>query len=479
MLGTQFGDDGVQLRWLAPTDQFIELGVEVGRGRSFPGSDTSRNGAGMPALDRAHTGGDIGDSHSWRAGLSLLQRQGQRPGADAARRQRLCRRQPVQRPHAASGSLDAVWKWAPDGNATRTNFKLQGEYLRSTRSGSLVYDTAGANLRRRLRAASSRAGTCRAIYQFMPRWRVGLRTEQLDAGTADYGANADAVRRQRLPAAQEHADGRLQRQRVLARAPAAARATRRAMGFTDNQLFAAIPDEPGRARRAQLLNVSGAHFDDIRMITHCSRPCWSRRSACSPLPAHAALRVLGLRARVGRAGAGARRPAGRRVGGHHRAAGPAPDPGQAEPDRPRAQRRPGGVHRRRARDRLAAGAAAAIGQRQGAARAAGQLRGRRLRAQARSARRSSTARRATCTPPATRTSRPTRATSRWWPRRWRRACSSSMPATPAHYAERAARLPAALAAGDGALDRAGRAAEGHAAWCRSTRPSSTCTTGSA
>ena len=48
---------------------------------------------------------------------------------------------------------------------------------------------------------------------------------------------------------------------------------------------------------------------------------------------------------------------------HHRAAGPAPHRGAAQPDRARAQRRPGGLHRRRARDRLAAAAAAAVGQR--------------------------------------------------------------------------------------------------------------------
>ena len=71
LLGTQLADDGVQLRWLAPTDLFMELGAELGRGRSFPGSDTGRNGAGMTALT-AHTGGDIGLSHSWRAGLSML-----------------------------------------------------------------------------------------------------------------------------------------------------------------------------------------------------------------------------------------------------------------------------------------------------------------------------------------------------------------------------------------------------------------------
>ena len=71
LLGTQYGDDGAQVKWLAPTDQYLELGAELGRGRSFPGSDTGRNGAGMYALT-AHTGGDIADSHNWRAGLSML-----------------------------------------------------------------------------------------------------------------------------------------------------------------------------------------------------------------------------------------------------------------------------------------------------------------------------------------------------------------------------------------------------------------------
>ena len=71
LLGTQYGDDGVQLTWLAPLDYFVELGAELGRGRSYPGTDTGRNGAGMAALF-AHIGGDIGASHSWRAGLSAL-----------------------------------------------------------------------------------------------------------------------------------------------------------------------------------------------------------------------------------------------------------------------------------------------------------------------------------------------------------------------------------------------------------------------
>lgn len=186
MLGTQYGDDGVQLHWLAPLDQYVELGFELGRGRSYPGTDSSRNGAGMWALT-AHTGGDVGDSSSWRAGLSVLNAK----ATDQA----------LQTTNAAGDSVsnsfngktrvlvaDALWKWAPGGNATRTNFKLQGEYLQSTRTGELAYDLDGANRSDAMRAVQS-GWYVQGIYQFMPSWRVGLRTERLDAGTPDYGAN--------------------------------------------------------------------------------------------------------------------------------------------------------------------------------------------------------------------------------------------------------------------------------------------------
>lgn len=187
LLGTQFGDDGVQLNWLAPLDQYLELGAELGRGRSYPGTDSSRNGAGMAALT-AHTGGDIGDSHSWRAGLSVLQAKAddqELSAADAAGNA-------VTNSFTGSTRVwvaDAIWKWAPHGNATRTNLKVQGEYLRSTRSGSLVYDVGNTGSAGDYRAVQS-GGYLQAVYQFMPRWRVGLRTERLDPGTPEYGANA-------------------------------------------------------------------------------------------------------------------------------------------------------------------------------------------------------------------------------------------------------------------------------------------------
>ncbi len=187
-LGTQYGDDGVQLRWLAPTDQYLELGAELGRGRSFPGSDTGRNGAGMTALS-AHTGGDVGDSHNWRAGLSVLTAQATDQSLTTTDTNTGSAINSAFTGNTRVWLLDGVWKWAPNGNATRTSFKLQGEYLRSTRSGSLTLDPGNANLSDAYRAEQW-GWYLQAIYQFMPSWRVGLRTERLNPGTPDYGLNA-------------------------------------------------------------------------------------------------------------------------------------------------------------------------------------------------------------------------------------------------------------------------------------------------
>jgi hypothetical protein len=187
MLGTQYGDDGVQLTWLPPLDQYVELGLELGRGRSFPGSDTGRNGAGMVAVT-AHTGGDIGDSQSWRAGLSMLNAKANDQGLLATD----ATGSTVTDSFSGSSRVwiaDAIWKWAPNGNATRTSLKLQGEYLRSTRTGSLVYDVGGADSMGAYRATQS-GWYVQGVWQFMPYWRVGLRTERLDPGTPDYGLNA-------------------------------------------------------------------------------------------------------------------------------------------------------------------------------------------------------------------------------------------------------------------------------------------------
>jgi hypothetical protein len=192
-LGGQLAQDGAQVKWVAPTDEFLELGAEIGNGDSFPGSDRDRNGVGAWSVF-AHTGGDVGASHSWRAGLSYLEmrprdRQSQQPDvagnlADVA----------------FSGQTklaiaDFVWKYAPNGNATQTNFKVQGEYFWRRERGDLTYDANGALglTQADAYAANQRGWYLQGVWQFMPYWRVGARYDRLDPGRPQYGANADLL----------------------------------------------------------------------------------------------------------------------------------------------------------------------------------------------------------------------------------------------------------------------------------------------
>ncbi|MBZ0104817.1 MAG: hypothetical protein K8H84_04215 [Sulfuricella denitrificans] len=185
-LGRQYGNDGVQLKWIAPTDTFLEFGAEVGRGSNFPGSERNKNGVGSYALF-AHAGDDVGTEHSWRTGISWLQNTAKARAYD----------DPVSGvSNALDGSsslwlADFVWKWAPNGNPAYRNFKLQGEYFRRLENGDLTFDTTGIASTDRYSATQS-GWYLQGIYQFMPHWRAGLRTDRLDSGTADYGAGNSA-----------------------------------------------------------------------------------------------------------------------------------------------------------------------------------------------------------------------------------------------------------------------------------------------
>ncbi len=188
--GGQFKDEGVQLKWLAPTETFVELGAEVGRGRNFPASDRAKNGFGSAALF-AHLGGDVGASHSWRAGLSMLRTSPQ----DRAYDDIDSTGTGVTNSFSGNSRLeiaDLVWKWAPNGNPVYTNFKVQGEYFRRHEDGDLTYDVNTTNNTDRY-AASQSGGYLQGVYQFMPRWRVGLRRDQLYGGSVDYAANNAAL----------------------------------------------------------------------------------------------------------------------------------------------------------------------------------------------------------------------------------------------------------------------------------------------
>jgi hypothetical protein len=182
-LGGQYGDDGVQVKWIAPTETYVELGAEAGRGRIAGTSGKDKNGAAMGSLF-GHIGGDIGISSSWRAGLSYLRSapsDRQSKDLDAADNF-------VTNTFNGTSRLwiaDFVWKWAPNGNTHSTNFKLQGEYLHRSEDGNLSYNSANTAA-----YTSSQSGWyLQGIYQFMPEWRAGVRYDRLNGGNVDYTSN--------------------------------------------------------------------------------------------------------------------------------------------------------------------------------------------------------------------------------------------------------------------------------------------------
>ena len=194
LFGEAYGNDGLQLKWVAPTELFMEFGAEVGRGANFPGTDRNQNGAGSYALF-GHLGGDVGASHSWRAGASYLHakasdRDGELEDLSAAETETLFSGT------SSTWMADIVWKWAPNGNASEQNFKFAAEYFRRQESGVLTCDdldplapslcSGGSTGDYR----STQSGFyAQGIYQFMPRWRTGYRYDRLDSGSVDFGIN--------------------------------------------------------------------------------------------------------------------------------------------------------------------------------------------------------------------------------------------------------------------------------------------------
>jgi hypothetical protein len=173
MLNGAYKDTGLQLKWVAPTTLFVELGAELMRGDSFPAAGASHGGVGASTLF-VHIGGDVGSTSSWRAGVSRL-------AADASERSSVF----ALGTAAFTGNsnltiADFVWKWAKNGNPRDLYYTVQAEYLHRNESGTLAVTTpAATNLG--LYDGTQNGFYVQGVYQFRPRWRVGMRYDRLEA----------------------------------------------------------------------------------------------------------------------------------------------------------------------------------------------------------------------------------------------------------------------------------------------------------
>jgi hypothetical protein len=182
--GGQRAQDGLQAKWIAPTDVFLEFGAETGNGDAFPGTRQSGNGLNGTTLF-AHLGGDLGDNASWRLGGSWIDLDAE----DRAYEDMDAAGDAVVNAFTGTSETwvaDAVLKWAPGGNSALRYLKLQGEYLHRREHGDLAFDVENAALSDTYRSTQS-GWYVQGVYQFRPRWRAGLRYDALDAGDTDIG----------------------------------------------------------------------------------------------------------------------------------------------------------------------------------------------------------------------------------------------------------------------------------------------------
>lgn len=171
--GGRYAVDGVQARWLAPTTLLFELGTELNWGGAFPATANEETSPGAWTLF-TKVGGDIGVSNSWQLGLSH---------ASADAKDRAGGESSVATFSGDSDLtvLDFVWKWAPLGNSSIRNFKVQGEYFRRDEDG--VFDGISY-------AGEQTGWYVQGVWQFAQLWRMGLRHDFVDA---DNGSSMDGT----------------------------------------------------------------------------------------------------------------------------------------------------------------------------------------------------------------------------------------------------------------------------------------------
>ncbi len=185
-LGNQYGDDGAQVRWVAPLDFFLELGGELFRGENFPSAGANHGGIGTRTVF-AHAGGDAGTENSWLAGVSALK--AKTSLADDG--------------FSGDNTLyvaDATWKWAPNGNTKDGGVTVRSEYFLDRRRGSYSATTDVSidltdPIVNQPWTGDRRGVYLETVYRLNRTWDLGYRFDKLwAASTGPFASNFDPVR---------------------------------------------------------------------------------------------------------------------------------------------------------------------------------------------------------------------------------------------------------------------------------------------
>lgn len=175
-LGGHWFDDGLRLNWTAPTDTYLRLGAEVFSGKQLVKDAASARKPGATVLS-AKTGGDIGSSQSWQAGLSYLYNRREaavEEHEDHAGEEEEGAGETHAHAHGAAFSgrrmwlAELAWKWAPDGNNAREQVRVSYEFAQ-IRDLNRYATSSDRHMAQYLAVA----------WRFAPTWEVGARYDLL------------------------------------------------------------------------------------------------------------------------------------------------------------------------------------------------------------------------------------------------------------------------------------------------------------
>lgn len=181
LFGTRLSDEGLQVRWLAPTDLYLELGAEISRGDSYPGGDNNGND-GRTLF--AKTGGDLGANASWQLGASAFQTRflarGEEEHDHSHAHEENHHAFVLENGEVKIAGVDAVFKWAPTGNSRAQQLVVQGEYFQRQET-AILHVTEDTNSLLADYDGKQGGYYLQAVYRFLPAWRAGVRYDAIKA----------------------------------------------------------------------------------------------------------------------------------------------------------------------------------------------------------------------------------------------------------------------------------------------------------
>ena len=177
-LGNQYGDDGVRLNWVAPSTVYLSLGAERFAGNNFPAGESEATLGDVQSL-YVKLGGDLGASHAWQAGLSGLWVDANERAAGGHAHEDEADSDAIFDGDSRLAIADVVWRWAPNGNPRQRNLKLQSEFFYRDESGDVTVSEEALAPGLLDYDGTQKGWYAQAVYQFRPRWRLGLRYDWL------------------------------------------------------------------------------------------------------------------------------------------------------------------------------------------------------------------------------------------------------------------------------------------------------------